>query len=474
MIHKQNDNQNGSVGLKRALGLFTAVLLVVGIMMGSGVFKKIIPMSQLGIDRYWILLAWIIPGIITIFGAFIISGLSSLTEESGGVYEYLRLSFGNFFSFLFGWTDYTIIGSASVAALAFIFSQTVNTVIPLPNPFESLEHLSVAGFIFPFADSGIKLLSILAILFLTFVNYRGVENGGLMNNIITSAKVLGILFIIVAGITYHPQENVTSNVTLIKTADAAGLEGGLFISAFLGAMLSALWAYDGWLDISFVTGEIKNPKKNVPLAILFGVCIAMFLYVSANYAYMQVMSVEELALVNKNEIGAAIVSEKMLGTAGKILIAVLIMLSTFGALNAVILSHSRIYFRMAQENYFFRNAAAVHPGFQTPHISLIYTMAWSIVLVISGTFDMLTDMVIFASFLFNFMLALALVKMKKKGIIKEKIIGYPFIPVLMMLFSAALVLNTIIRQPKESLIGICLVLSGVFFYYYFKNKSNLS
>jgi APA family basic amino acid/polyamine antiporter len=161
----------------------------------------------------------------------------------------------------------------------------------------------------------------------------------------------------------------------------------------------------------------------------------------------------------------------MLGSFGKIFIAALIMMSTFGALNGVILSHSRIYFRMAQENYFFKSAAAVHPKFHTPHISLIYTMTWSIVLVISGTFDMLTDMVIFASFLFNFMLSLALIKMKRMGVIKERVIGYPILPILMMLFSGALVINTIIRQPRESLVGICLVLSGVFFYFYFKQKT---
>jgi basic amino acid/polyamine antiporter, APA family len=472
MNKNKDTDTGGDVRLKRALGLFTGVLLVIGVMMGSGVYKKIIPMAQSGISGSWILLAWIIPGIITIFGAFILSGLSSLTEESGGVYEYFRLSLGNFFSFLFGWTDYIIIGSASVAALAFIFSQTVNTLIPLPNPFHSLEHISIAGFIFPFADSGIKILSIASIFLLTWVNYRGVEKGGMINNIITSGKVLGILVIIVAGLTYHSPETVINIPAVVKPVETGSLSSGMFISAFFGAMLSALWAYDGWLDISFVTGEIKNPKKNVPLAIFFGVSIAMFLYVSVNYAYMQVMPVDQLARVNKNEIGAAVVAETMLGSAGKIFIAALIMISTFGALNAVILSHSRIYFRMAQENYFFKNAAAVHPKFHTPHVALMYTMVWSIVLVITGTFDMLTDMVIFASFLFNFLLALALIKMKRKGLINEKVIGYPVIPVLMMLFSGALVINTIIIQPKETLTGMCLVLSGVFFYFYFKMKNN--
>jgi APA family basic amino acid/polyamine antiporter len=149
-----------SIPLVRALGLFTGVLLVAGVMIGSGVFKKIIPMAQTGLDESSILMAWVIAGIITMFGAFTLSGLSSITEESGGVYEYLRLSFGSFFSFLFGWTDFTIMGSASVAAVAYIFAQTVHALTPLPNPLTDWEHVSIGNFIFPFADSGIKLLQL--------------------------------------------------------------------------------------------------------------------------------------------------------------------------------------------------------------------------------------------------------------------------------------------------------------------------
>ena len=266
-----------SIPLVRALGLFTGILLVAGVMIGSGVFKKIIPMAQTGLGETAILIAWIIAGIITMFGAFTLSGLSSMTEESGGVYEYLRLSFGNFFSFLFGWTDFTIMGCASVAAVAFIFAQTVHALIPLPNPFIFLEQISIGNFIFPFADSGIKLLAIVAIILLTWVNYRGVQKGGIVNNIVTSAKILGILILITLGLSY-----IAPAVEPATTIKENNLQGGAFFSAMFGAMLSAFWAYDGWSNISFVTGEIKNPKRNVPLAIICGVSIAMLLYVLVN------------------------------------------------------------------------------------------------------------------------------------------------------------------------------------------------
>ena len=466
-METNSSSTNPQPTLKRVLGLSTGILLVAGMMIGSGVFKKIIPMAQTGLSEGWIIAAWVGAGIITMFGAFTLAGLSSLTEESGGVYEYLRLSFGNFFSFLFGWTDFTIMGCASVAALGFIFAQTVNVFIPLGNPFHSLEHVSIAGFVFPFADGGIKLLAITAIALLTWVNYRGVQNGGLVNNIVTSAKIIGILLLIVLGLSYSP----VKEAVVVITEPSLTLHGTALLSAVLAAMLSAFWAYDGWSNISFITGELKNPKRNIPIAIMSGVAIAMLLYVLVNFAYMNVLSLEKLRAVDQSRIGAAVVAETLLGKVGQSLIVVLIMISVFGTLNGIILAHARIYYRMAQEKFFFQKAATVHPVYRTPSVALLYTMLWSCILVISGTFDMLTNMVIFAGFLFYSLLALALFKMKRNGTIKAKVIGYPVIPAVIMLFSIALLINTVITEPKQSLIGLGLVLSGVFFYYYFRSKS---
>ncbi|MEP6748908.1 MAG: amino acid permease [Bacteroidota bacterium] len=453
--------------LVRALGIFTATLLVAGIMIGSGVFKKIIPMAQTGLNETWILLAWVLAGVITMFGALNLAGLSSLTEESGGVYEYLRLSFGNFFSFLYGWTDFTIIGSASIAALAFIFSQTINTLIPLPNPLQHWQDLSIGHFIYPFADSGIKILSIITILILTWVNYRGVKESGYLNNIFTSAKIAGIFVVIILGLLYTPPAVQQAGIINITENH---LQNGAFFSAFFVMMLNVLWAYDGWLDIASITGEIKNPKRNVPLAIFIGVAIATGLYVLVNYAYMHVLPLSKLATVSENEIGAAVVAETILGNAGKTMIIVLIMISVFGSLNAIILSHTRIYFRMAQENYFFKKVARVHASHRTPYMSLLYTMIWSCILVVSGTFEILTDMIVFATFLFYGLLAAALIKMKRSGAITVKVTGYPIIQIIIMLFSVVLIINTVISQPKQSLTGLGLVLIGVPFYFYFRKK----
>ena len=469
-MEQSTTSTNQQPTLKRVLGLTTGILLVAGLMIGSGVFKKIVPMSQTGLSETWILLAWAGAGIITMFGAFTLAGLSSLTEESGGVYEYLRLSFGNFFSFIFGWTDFTIIGSASIAALGFIFAQTVNVFIPLGNPFHLLEHLSIGGFVFPFAEGGIKLLAITAIVLLTWINYRGVQHGGLVNNIVTSAKIIGILLLIILGLSYS---HTTDAQAVIAAETTIPLKGVPLLSAVLAAMLSAFWAYDGWSNISFITGEIKNPKRNIPIAIISGVAIAMSLYLLANAAYMHVLPLSTLRAVDQSQIGAAVVAETLLGKAGQTLLVALIMLSVFGTLNGIILAHARIYFRMAQGNFFFKHVAKVHPVHRTPSVALLYTMIWSSVLVMSGTFDMLTDMVIFVGFLFYGLVAVALLKMKRNGSIKVKVIGYPVIPAIIMLFSLALVINTIVTQPKQSLIGLALVLSGVFFYVYFNRKNKI-
>lgn len=452
--------------LKRSLGLFTATLLVAGIMIGSGIFKKIVPMSQTGLSEAWILMAWIFPGIITMFCALNLSGLASLTEESGGAYEYLRLSFGNFFSFLFGWSVFTVSGTGTNAAVAFIFSQTLHSLLPLPNPLQQWEHVSIGNFIYPFADSGIKILAILIMITFTWVNYRGVSKAGNLNNIFTSTKILGILMLIILGLLY------VSPPSPPQATDAAGqeLQGIILFSAFFAAMLSALWAYNGWLDAVSVTGEVINPKRNIPIAVTTGVSIVMVIYVLTNYSYMHVLPLEQLAAVGQNEIGAAVVAKTLIGNTGKAIILLLIMISVLGTLNAGILAFPRIFFRMAQQGFFFKNFSLVHPRHRTPYFSLVAATVWSSVLVISGTFDMLTNMVVFTNFLFFGLLAMALIKMKRKGVIKTKTIGYPVVQAVIILFSLTLIINTFITQPKQSLFGAGLVLLGVPFYYYFRKK----
>jgi APA family basic amino acid/polyamine antiporter len=438
------DQPAAQEGLKRVLGLPTAVLLVAGIMIGSGVFKKIVPMAQTLPDETLIIFAWIAAGVITMFGAFTYAGLSTMTTESGGIYEYLRLIYGDWVSFLFGWSVFTIFGSGALAALAFVFSQSVNTLAPLP-----------------FAGWGIKLLAVLMILLLTWFNTRGIRKGGILNNIVTSAKIVGILLLIVSALLYTHGSH-SGPVRVMQPAGAGWLSG------FIGAMLSALWAYDGWANITYITGEIRNPRRNVAYAIIGGVGIAMTLYVLLNYGYMRVLSLDRLSRVGPDQIAAAEVAGVLMGKAGTVTIAVLIMICTFSALNGCIISYPRVYFRMARENVFFKNAGKVHPTALTPHIALMYSAVWSIVLVGTGTFDEITNLIVFASYGFFGLAAYGLVRMKRKGRITSRVIGYPVIPWVIILFCATLMINTILTQPGASLVGLLLILSGVPFLAYFK------
>lgn len=464
----ESGREKAPATLVRSLGVVTGTLLVAGVVIGSGVFKKIVPLAQTGLSEEWIIAAWVVAGLITMGGAFNLAALSSLTQESGGIYEYLRLCFGNLAAFLFGWTDFTIIGSASVAALGFIFAQTVNSLLPLPNPLQAWAGVSVGHLVYPFADSGIKLLALGTIGVLTGVNYRGVAASGALGNLFTGAKILGLLLLIVVGIFVAAPGPAPAG---LPSAAAAGVGSASFFSAFFSALLSIFWAYDGWVDLTFVTGEMKNPARDVPRAIIGGVAIAIGLYVLVNYAYLHVLPLPQLAAVRPNEIGAAVVAEAALGSWGKTGVTLLIMVSVFGTLNAVLLSHSRIYFRMAQERYFFARAAVVHPRYRTPHVALLYTLAWSSLLVVSGTFDLLTDLVIFATFLFYGLVAVAVLKMKRQGKLLGPVRGYPFLQIFLLLFALTLLVNTVVTQPRQSLLGLGLMLTSLPFYGYFHRQA---
>jgi len=452
--------------LARSLGVVTGTLLVAGVVIGSGVFKKIVPLAQTGLSATWILVAWVAAGLLTLGAAFNLTALAPLTKESGGIYEYLRLAFGNLASFLFGWTDFTIIGSASVAALGFIFAQTVNSFWPVPNPLQAWAQVSIGHVMYPFADSGIKLLALGTIGGLTWVNYRGVAAGGTLSNVFTGAKILGLLLLIVVGL------GVAAPAPVALPSPAPAAAGGPALwSAFFSALLSIFWAYDGWVDLSFVTGEMRNPTRDVPRAIVGGVAIAIGVYVLVNYAYLHVLSLAQLAAVGPNEIGAAVVAEAAVGRWGKIGVTALLMVSVLGTLNAVLLSHSRIYFRMAQERFFFARAAVVHPRYRTPHLALLYTLGWSSVLVVSGTFDLLTDLVIFATFVFYGLVAVAVLKLKRQGQLVGPVRGYPFLQLFLLLFALTLVVHTVVTQPAKSLLGLGLMATSLPFYAYFSRRA---
>lgn len=424
-------------------------------------------MAATGLSENYILGAWILAGIVTMLGAFSIAGLAKLTTEAGGNFEYLRLCYGDFLSFLFGWAYFMILGSGSIAAVSFIFSQSFNALFQLPDPLAHLQNISI-GAIQPFADSGIKLLAIAAIVLLTWYNYRGVKKGTTLNNFMTTAKIAGILLLIVLGFFFSQSAAYTS--VAVVEAPLKNMSNLSWLAIFFGVMLNAFWSYDGFSNVAAASAEIKNPKRNIPIAIITGVSIVLVLYVLINYAFMKAMPLHDLASIPENQVAAIVVANSIIGNTGTIMISILLLLSTFGYLNVAVLLFSRYYYRMAQEQLFFKHVAKIHPVYKTPYIALIYSMIWSCVLVLSGSFDVLTDMAVFGAFAFYVLLAIGLIKMKKKGLIKEKIPGYPYAPILFSLFIIAVLTSTFINNPVRTITGIALILSGVPFYFYFKSQ----
>lgn len=462
-------------GLATRLGLFTALLIVISSMIGSGVFKKLAPMTDGLESGGLVLLAWLIAGIITLFGAATNAEVAGLIAEPGGQYVYFKEMFGNAFAFIYGWSCFSVIQSASIASIAYVFAESVNVILPLPHLSADLESFSILGIFNPLNNFGVKMLTIITILFLTFANYLGVIFGGYISNIFTILKVTGIFVIIILGLTISGGS--VENLAPIGENPAAAYNGtslGLF-GAMFAAMLGAFWAYDGWNNIGYLGGEVKNPKRNIPIALFGGVSIVIFIYLLINFVYLYVLPVDKvIEYANReNTIIAVEVMRSFTGNYGAFFISLLIMVSTFGTTNGSILASSRIYFAMARDRLFFKSAAKVHPKFRTPYTSLLIQGAWASVLTLSGTFDQLTDMLIFASFIFYGAGALGVFVLRKKYKDQHrpyKVWGYPWIPGIFVLFCAVLVIVTIIQNPRDAGIGLVLVLIGIPFYYIWKEK----
>jgi APA family basic amino acid/polyamine antiporter len=465
-----------SSGLLRRLGLFTAILIVVSSMIGSGIFKKAAPMSMELQSGGLLLLAWLIAGVITFIGAVTNAEIAGLIAAPGGQYVYFKEMYGKAFAFLYGWSCFSVIQSASIASIAYVFAESVNAVIPLPHLGPDLEKWSLFGLFYPLNSFGVKALTIITIIFLTTANYLGVIFGGFISNLFTSLKVLGIALIILLGLLISG--GTVENIQPWGENPSAqyGTSLGLF-GAMFAAMLGAFWAYDGWNNIGYLGGEIKNPKRNIPLALFTGVTSVMLIYLITNFTFLYVMPINEVMDVasKENTIVAVEVMRKFLGGGGAFFISVLIMVSTFGTTNGTILASSRIYFAMAKDGLFFTSAGKVHSKFKTPYTSLIIQGFWASMLVLSGTFDQLTDMLIFASFIFYGAGAFGVFILRKK--MKDhqrpyKVMGYPYVPLIFVLFCITLVVVTIIQNPRDAGIGLVLVLSGIPFYMFWVRKQN--
>ena len=450
--------------LKRELGLWSAVAIVVGTVIGSGIFLVPRTMVQNVGTPQWVFVVWVVGGLLSLAGALSYAELAAALPEAGGEYVYLTEAYGPIWGYLYGWTQMWVAKSGSIATLATAFFyyfanfwpelEKVFYRVPLP--------LGEGGA--PLEIRYGQLLAMVLILLLAGLNYLGVKVGGNVQIIVTGLKVALIFFVIIAGLTL-------ASAVPAKTADAAPLVP-FTAAGFFAALVAALWAYDGWNNVGMVASEVKDPKRNLPLALIWGTVAVIAIYILANFAYFHVLSASEVGQSNRV---AAEMMRRILGTPGANAVSVAAMISIFAALNGSILSGARVPYAMARDGLFFSSMARVHPSFHTPGVAILGLSGWAAILVLSGRYDQLFTYVIFASWMLYGMSTAAVLVLRRKRpdlVRPYRTLGYPVVPVLFVLAALLLEIFTMIHSPRESFAGIALILLGLPFYYYWKRRQS--
>lgn len=465
------------------LGLFTTTMMVVGSVIGSGIFRKPgVMAAELGSPTL-LLAVWLLAGVITMFGALTNAEISGLIPETGGQYVFFERMYGPFFAYLYGWAVFAVIQTGSIAALAYVFAEYSTQFVDLPElsgPAAFVIHLPFIGDIVPFKEFGVKMLAVAVIVLLTAVNYLGVRFGGLVQNVFTIAKVAGMLGLMIAA--FLPISG--GGVANLTTASAVTSKSGLaLVLAVAAALQGAFWAYDGWVKASYIAGEVRDAQRIVPRATVLGMLIVTSIYLLMNAAYCWVLPID---FMSQSKLVAADVARRVFADGGK-WVAVIVMISTFGANNAVILTSARVYFSMARRNVFPSLLGRAHPRFHTPAASLVAQGCWSILLVFSGTFDMITDTLVFVAWIFYAAGAYGVFVLRRKmpdAPRPYKVPGYPWVPGIFVVFASVFVALTLfndiagyraaIAAGKPALInsifGIVLVLLGTPIYFAYRRR----
>src|ERR1035437_585307 len=473
-----------SAGLLPSLGLFTTVMMVVGGVIGSGIFRKPgVMAAQLGSPEL-LLGVWVLAGVLTLFGALTNAEIAGMIPETGGQYIYFERMYGPFFAFLYGWAAFVVMQCGSIAAVAYVFAEYATQFVTLPEFSASVAawsfHLPFIGDVTPLKEIGTKGLAAALILLLTAVNYVGVRFGGLVQNLFTIAKLAAML-LLVLGAFLLPTGGAAANFT--TPSSDIHLSGLALVAGIAAALQGAFWAYDGWNKLTYIAGEVKEPQRNIPLGLVWGMIIVTAVYLLMNVAYAYVLPIDQMA---KSKLVAADVAEKCFAGGGR-WIAAAVMISTFGTTNAIILATARGYFSMSRMNVFPRALGRVHPRFHTPAASLVVQGIWSTLLLFSGTFDTLTDMLIFVSWVFYAAGAYGVFVLRRKAPDTPrpyKVPGYPLVPWVFIIFALLYLVFTVyndiagyyaaVAAGKPALInsalGTGLVLIGAPIYLFYRTR----
>jgi basic amino acid/polyamine antiporter, APA family len=458
MLEKPREVASGRFELKRDLGVWSAAAIVVGTVIGSGIFLVPNAMIKNVGSPGMVFAVWIFGGMLSLFGALSYAELAAALPQAGGEYVYLREAYGPMWGFLYGWTQMWVAKSGSIATLAsgfFIYlanfrPELERVWIVIPMPF---------GNAFEIRYGQVLAMGVIAVLAL--INYFGVKIGGNVQVAVTILKVGLIAALIVIGLG-SGHGSISNFGTSIPAA------GG--ITGFFAALVAALWAYDGWNNVSMVSSEVRNPQRNLPLALIIGTLAVVVIYLLTNLAYFYVLPADAVASTSRV---AGEMMRRILGAPGAGAVSIAAMISIFAALNGSILSGSRVPFAMARDGLFFKRVGFVHPQHRTPSVSILALSAWACLLVLSGRYDQLYTYVIFSSVILYGMATAAVIVLRYKRPDMPRpyrTLGYPVVPIVFVLGIASLVISTLLKSPVESLIGLGLIALGLPFYYYWKRR----
>ncbi len=446
--------------LKRELGLWSAVAIVVGTVIGSGIFLVPRTMVQNVGTVPLVFTVWVVGGLLSLAGALTYAELAAMLPEAGGEYVYLNEAYGPVWGYLYGWTQMWVAKSGSIATLATGFFYYLANFWPgLETVWFRVPHLGDGGA--PLEIRTGQFFAMALIMALAVLNYFGVEVGGNVQVIVTIAKVALIGFVIIAGLFFAPG----------AAPHASAPVTSLTVAGFVAALVAALWAYDGWNNVGMVASEVKEPRRNLPLALIWGTLAVIGIYLLANFAYFHVLSAAEVAGSNRV---AAEMMRRILGPAGASAVSVAAMISIFAALNGSILTGSRVPYAMARDGLFFRSMAAVNVRYQTPGVAILGLSAWAAVVVLSGRYDQLLTFVIFASWLLYGMTTASVFVLRAKRPEWNRpyrTLGYPFVPALFVLAALLIEAVTLVHSPRESFMGIALILAGLPFYFLWRRTA---
>ncbi len=464
-------------GFVQAISRVDATALVVGSMIGSGIFiVSAATLRDVGTPGL-LLLVWALSGVVTVMGALTYGELAAMFPRAGGQYLYLRESIGPLFGYLYGWTLFAVIQTGTIAAVAVAFARFTGVIVPALTPDlwvgDTLRFSLFGQSLGPY-EIGIspqRLFAILSIVFLTWVNYWGVRTAATIQTVFTAVKTLALVALIVLGLTIG-----RSAAAIAANFGSAFWPAGGITPALLpvigAAMVGALFSMDSWHDVGFAGSELKNPRRDLPLAMALGVTIVTVLYLLANVAYLNVLTTQEIAGAPQDRVGTAALAA-MFGNAGLWVMAVAIMISTFGCNNGLILAGARVYYAMARDRLFFRRAGELHPRHHTPAFALVAQAVWASVLCLSGTYSDLLDFVIFAAVLFYMLTAIGLFVLRRRRPEAERPVRaplYPVLPGLYVIATALICLVLLIQKPAYSGIGLAIVVLGVPMYFLWKQR----